>query len=71
MIEKLMNEESYKANLKNKTVAELKYTIQDAFECIQTWFESGNSHYYLKEIEFCAKELSDRIERENKIAVGF
>lgn len=58
---KIMNETEYKANLANKTNAELKYIIKDCLECVSIWFESGNTEYYLKEIEFCSSELRKRL----------
>jgi hypothetical protein len=55
-----MNHAEYQKNLKNKTVAELMYIMNDASAAIKANPDNPNNGYYADEISYAGMELKKR-----------
>lgn len=51
---------NYPLRLKNKTIAEIKFIINDCKEVFEVWPDHPSSSYYLDEINYCVNELNRR-----------
>jgi len=50
----------YPKSLKNKTEAQLRYTIKDAKAAMEAMPEGRKAGYYADEINYCAMEIQRR-----------
>ncbi len=57
---KTMNHAEYQKNLKNKTVAELRFIAKDANEAMEAMPQGENAGYYADEVHYAAMELRNR-----------
>lgn len=55
-----MNHAEYQKNLKNKTVAELMFIMNDASAAIKANPDNPNNGYYADEISYAGMELKKR-----------
>lgn len=55
-----INHTEYPKSLKNKTVSQLLYIIQDCREALEAMPESPKAGFYADEINYCSMELSSR-----------
>lgn len=58
--DKKMDHTAYPKKLKSKSVAELRYIIQDATEAANANPQGANCGYYLDEVHYAAAELRRR-----------
>ena len=56
----VINHATYQASLKTKTIAELRYTIQDAKAAMTAMPEGHKSGYYADEVSYCTMEITLR-----------
>ena len=57
---KTMHHAEYQRGLKHKSVAELRYIIQDAREAVEANPNGENAGYYQDEVHYAAAELRRR-----------
>ena len=62
---KTMNHAEYQRRLKNKSILELEYILQDANETLKANPYGENAGFYADEIHYAAAELRRRIQANN------
>ena len=69
---KQMNHSEYQKNLKNKTVEELAYIVQDATDASNNAqsMANGNESYYRDEVHYASAELRKRKATKTKVVVS-
>lgn len=65
-MKKIMNHSEYKRALKGKTDDELRFTMNDAMAAANANPTGDNVDYYLDEVCYCADELFERRQKQNK-----
>lgn len=60
-MEKIMNHTEYPKQLKNKSIAELRFIAEDAKKAVQAMPDGINAGYYLDEINYCMNEINKRV----------
>jgi hypothetical protein len=59
-MKKTMDHAAYKRSMKQKTEAELKYIMKDAFEAATAMPDGINAGYYMDEMHYADAELQRR-----------
>lgn len=60
-MQKIINHKEYPEQLKNKSIAELRFIAKDAREAVQAMPNGVNVGHYLDEINYCMNEINRRL----------